>query len=111
MESTRSAPCAAPGTATVTLALVGTLASGSLTAQKRMAEAGFSLAILPESSVDEEFRTGTLCPIDAPALTATIPVALIRRRHAFQTGAARALAAALTDWPRKPEASVPRAHQ
>jgi DNA-binding transcriptional LysR family regulator len=83
----------------------------SLTAQKRMAEAGFGLAILPESSLDEELRTRTLCAIDAPALTATIPVALIRRRNAFQTGAARALAAALTDWPGKPEASVPHALQ
>lgn len=71
----------------------------SLTAQKRMAEAGFGLAILPESSLEEELRTGTLRAIDAPALTATIPVALIRRRNAFQTGAAQALAAALTDWP------------
>jgi DNA-binding transcriptional LysR family regulator len=74
----------------------------SLTAQKRMAEAGFGLAILPESSLEEELRTGTLRAIDAPALTATIPVALIRRRNAFQTGAARALAAALTNWPHKP---------
>ena len=74
----------------------------SLTAQKRMAEAGFGLAILPESSLDEELRTGTLRAIDAPALTATIPVALIRRRNAFQTGAARALTAALTDWPHQP---------
>jgi hypothetical protein len=40
--------------------------------------------------------------IDAPTLTASIPVALIRRRNAFQTGAARALAAVLTDWPHKP---------
>ena len=76
----------------------------SLTAQKRMAEAGFGLAILPESSLDEELRTGTLREIDAPSLTATIPVALIRRRNAFQTGAARALTAVLTDWPRKPGA-------
>jgi len=68
----------------------------SLTAQKRMAEAGFGLAILPESSLEEELRAGTLCAIDVPTLTATIPVALIRRRNAFQTGAARALAAALT---------------
>ena len=73
----------------------------SLTAQKRMVEAGFGLAILPESSLDEELRTGTLCPINAPTLTATIPVTLIRRRNAFQTAAARALAAALTDWPQK----------
>src|SRR6185437_3795792 len=74
----------------------------SLTAQKRMAEAGFGLAILPESSLEEELRTGTLRAIDAPALTASIPVALIRRRNAFQTGAARALTAVLTDWPHKP---------
>ena len=67
-----------------------------------MAEAGFGLAILPESSLEEELRTGTLRAIDAPALTTTIPVALIRRRTAFQTGAAQALAAALTDWPHKP---------
>src|SRR5579859_452792 len=78
----------------------------SLTAQKRMAEAGFGLAILPESSLDEELRTGTLCAIDAPALTATIPVALIRRRNAFQTGAARALTAALTGWPDSPGTST-----
>jgi DNA-binding transcriptional LysR family regulator len=77
----------------------------SLTAQKRMAEACFGLAILPESSLDEELRTHTLCAIDAPALTATIPVALIRRRNSFQTGAARALTAALTDWPQRPAAS------
>jgi DNA-binding transcriptional LysR family regulator len=68
----------------------------SLTAQKRMAEAGFGLAILPESSLDEELRNGTLAEIAAPALTATIPVALIRRRNAFQSGAARALTTALT---------------
>jgi DNA-binding transcriptional LysR family regulator len=71
----------------------------SLTAQKRMVEAGFGLAILPESSLDEELSTGTLRTIDAPALTATIPVALIRRRNAFQSGAARALTAALTGPP------------
>jgi DNA-binding transcriptional LysR family regulator len=79
----------------------------SLTAQKRMAEAGFGLAILPQSSLEEELRSGTLCAIDAPALTATIPVVLIRRRKAFQTGAARALTAALTDWPSGPMGAPP----
>ena len=68
----------------------------SLTAQKRMVEAGFGLAVLPESSLDEEFRAGTLRPIPAPGLTTTIPVALIRRRHAFTSGAVRALIATLT---------------
>jgi DNA-binding transcriptional LysR family regulator len=72
----------------------------SLTAQKRMAEAGFGLAILPESSLDEELRSGTLRPIEAPSMTASIPVALIRRRNAFQTGAARALSEALANWSR-----------
>jgi DNA-binding transcriptional LysR family regulator len=67
-----------------------------------MAEAGFGLAILPESSLEEELRTGTLCVIDASTLTASLPVALVRRRNAFQTGAVRTLTAALTDWPDKP---------
>ncbi len=70
----------------------------SLTAQKRLVEAGFGVAILPESSLDEELRDGTLRVIGSPGLSATIPVALIRRRHAFQGGAARALAGALIDW-------------
>src|SRR5215469_1135911 len=73
----------------------------SLTAQKRMVEAGFGLAMLPESSLEEELRSGTLCAINAPTLTATIPVTLIRRRNAFQTGAARALTEALIDWSQK----------
>jgi DNA-binding transcriptional LysR family regulator len=80
------------------LASADILLIDSLTAQKRMAEAGFGLAILPESSIQEELRTGTLCTIDTPTLTATIPVVLIHRRNAFQTGATRALIAALTDW-------------
>jgi DNA-binding transcriptional LysR family regulator len=68
----------------------------SLTAQKRMVEAGFGLAVLPESSLDEELRAGTLCPIPATGLTATIPVVLIRRRHAYISGAVHVLIAALT---------------
>ncbi len=83
----------------------------SLTAQKRMTEAGFGLAILPESSLEEELRTGTLCAINVPALTAAIPVALIRRRNAFQTGAARALTAALTDWPPSPDPMTRRVRE
>ena len=63
-----------------------------------MVEAGFGLALLPESSVDEEIRAGTLCALRAPALRVTIPVALIHRRRAFQSGATRALAAMLSTW-------------
>jgi len=78
------------------------LAIDSLTAQKRMVEAGFGLAILPESSVDEELRSGSLRVLKVPALKATIPVALIRRKRAFQSGATRALAELLADWPATP---------
>jgi DNA-binding transcriptional LysR family regulator len=70
----------------------------SLTAQKRMVEAGFGLALLPESSVDEELRAGTLCTLRVPALHVTVPVVLIHRRRAFQSGATRALMALLASW-------------
>ncbi len=68
----------------------------SLTAQKRMVEAGFGLALLPASSVEEELRTGTLRALAIPALRITIPVALIQRRRAYLSAAARALGAMLT---------------
>ena len=71
----------------------------SLTAQKRMVEAGFGLALLPASSVDEEIRAGTLRVLAVPALRVTIPVVLVRRRRAFLSGAARVLASLLASWP------------
>ena len=71
----------------------------SLTAQKRMVEAGFGLALLPESSVDEELRTGTLREMRVSGARVTIPVVLIHRRRAYLSGATRALMAELTAWP------------
>jgi DNA-binding transcriptional LysR family regulator len=71
----------------------------SLTAQKRMVEAGFGLALLPESSVDEELRTGTLRSMRIAGTPVTIPVVLIHRRRAYLSGAARALMTELTAWP------------
>jgi DNA-binding transcriptional LysR family regulator len=68
----------------------------SLTAQKRMAEAGFGLALVPESSVGEELRAGTLIVLDVPAVRSALHVSLIHRRDAFIGGATRALIAALT---------------
>jgi DNA-binding transcriptional LysR family regulator len=67
----------------------------SLTAQKRMVEAGFGLALLPESCVDEELRAGTLRTLRVPALHAITPVVLIHRRRAYLSGAARMLAGTL----------------
>jgi DNA-binding transcriptional LysR family regulator len=71
----------------------------SLTAQKRMVEAGFGLALLPESSVDEELRARTLRALSIPAMRVSIPVMLIHRRRAYLSGAARALIAELAAWP------------
>jgi DNA-binding transcriptional LysR family regulator len=73
----------------------------SLTAQKRMVEAGFGLALLPESSVDEELRARTLRALPIPAMRVTIPVMLVHRRSAYLSGAARALIAELAAWPRR----------
>ena len=61
--------------------------------------AGFLVVIAPGGV---KVWTPELRAADAPKLTATIPVALIRRRNAFQSGAAKALTAALTDWPHPP---------
>ena len=69
----------------------------SLTAQKRMVEAGFGLALLPESSVDEELRTGTLHVLKIPEMRFTIPVVLVHRRRAYLSGAARRLLAVLKE--------------
>jgi DNA-binding transcriptional LysR family regulator len=74
----------------------------SLTAQKRMVEAGFGLALLPVNSVDEELRSGALRALRITAMRATIPVVLIHRRQAFQSGATRALSAMLSAWPKRP---------
>jgi DNA-binding transcriptional LysR family regulator len=69
----------------------------SLTAQKRMVEAGFGLALMPASAVAEELAAGTLRELRAATLRATIPVVLVHRRNAFQSGATQALRALLTE--------------
>ncbi len=67
----------------------------SLTAQKRLVEAGFGIALLIESSVQEELRLGSLEIIDAPALRGGVPVTLLRRRNGYLSGAARSLVAVI----------------
>jgi DNA-binding transcriptional LysR family regulator len=69
----------------------------SLTAQKRLVEAGFGIALVPESSVRGELTLGTLKQLDAPAMRASIPVALIHRRNGYLNPAVRALIALMSD--------------
>lgn len=67
----------------------------SLTAQKRLVEAGFGLALVPESSVRDELAQGSLCRLAVPELRAAIDVVLIHRRGAFLSPATRRLMDAL----------------
>ena len=52
----------------------------SLTAQKRLVEAGLGIALLPRSSFREELRLGSLRTIDVASLNAEQPVVVVRRR-------------------------------
>jgi DNA-binding transcriptional LysR family regulator len=63
----------------------------SLTAQKRLVEGGFGLALVPVTSVHEELARGTLCVLDVPELQAQVDVALVQRRGAFLSPAAQRL--------------------
>jgi DNA-binding transcriptional LysR family regulator len=71
----------------------------SLTAQKRLVEAGFGLGLMPRSSVEEELRLGTLRELRIAAMRLTVPVVLVHRRRAHLSGATRALLALLTGAP------------
>jgi DNA-binding transcriptional LysR family regulator len=77
------------------LGAVETVQIDSLTAQKRFVEAGFGLALVVESAIEEERRSGAVGVIDVPALEGKFPVVLVRRRDGYLSGAARALCRAL----------------
>lgn len=68
----------------------------SLTAQKRLAQAGFGLALVPESSVRDELRQGVLVALDVPAMRTSIPITALHRRAGYLSPAAQALLALLT---------------
>lgn len=68
----------------------------SLTAQKRLAQAGFGLALVPESSVRDELRQRRLVALDVPAMRTCIPITAIHRRKAHLSPAAKTLLGLLT---------------
>jgi len=78
------------------------VAIDGVTAQKRLIEAGFGIGLLPESSIEEELRLGTLHRIDVPRLSAAVPVTLIHRKRAYLGGAVRALLAIIGGAPLRP---------
>lgn len=67
----------------------------SLTAQKRLAQAGFGLALVPESSVRDELRQRTLVRLDVPAMRTSIPITVLHRRNGYLSPTAQALLALL----------------
>lgn len=71
----------------------------SLTAQKRLAQAGFGLALVPESSVRDELRRGALVAIDVPAMRAENPITALCRKGGYLSPAAKTLLALLTQKP------------
>lgn len=69
----------------------------SLTAQKRLVEAGFGIGMLPVSAIEEELRLGTLVVLRVSGLAATVPVFAIHRRDGELSPTARHLLAVLRD--------------
>ncbi len=67
----------------------------SLTAQKRLVEAGFGLALLQERGVAEEVAAGALALIRVGDLDVRVPIVSVARRGGFLSQATRALLAAM----------------
>lgn len=80
----------------------------SLTAQKRMIEADIGIALLPESSIQEELRLGTLRTIDISHLQTTVPIHMLYRKSGYLTGAARTLLSIISNVPVRPRNAAGR---
>lgn len=63
----------------------------SLTAQKRLVEAGFGVALLPASAIQEELAAGSLAVLDVEDLDVHVPVTVVTRRSGYLGPAALAL--------------------
>jgi DNA-binding transcriptional LysR family regulator len=78
------------------------MAIDSLSSQKRFIEAGIGIALLPESSIQEELRLGTLRTIDIPCLQTMVPIHVLYRKNGYLTGASRTLLSIITGAPVRP---------
>jgi DNA-binding transcriptional LysR family regulator len=63
----------------------------SLTAQKRLVEAGLGIALLSESNTAEELRHGTISTIGVRDLKASHDIVTVTRRGGFLSAASRRL--------------------
>jgi DNA-binding transcriptional LysR family regulator len=80
----------------------------SMTAQKRLIEAGIGIALLPESSIHEEVRLGTLRIIDVSHLQAIVPIHVLYRKNGYLTGASRTLLTLIGKVPIRPSSPAHR---
>nr|WP_042187064.1 LysR family transcriptional regulator [Kibdelosporangium sp. MJ126-NF4]CEL17780.1 putative LysR-family transcriptional regulator [Kibdelosporangium sp. MJ126-NF4]CTQ90996.1 putative LysR-family transcriptional regulator [Kibdelosporangium sp. MJ126-NF4] len=60
----------------------------SLTAQKRLIEAGLGVALMPVNNIREELRIGSLRMIDVPSIDVRVPVVAVRRAVGHRNQAA-----------------------
>lgn len=67
------------------------VAIDSLTAQKRLVEAGFGLALLQASAIEEEVAKRELAVLRVDDLDVTVPVALVTRQGGYLSGGAQAV--------------------
>jgi DNA-binding transcriptional LysR family regulator len=80
----------------------------SLTAQKRLVEAGIALALLPGSAIEEELRIGALSIINVPRLQTIVPIHVVYRKNGYLNGSARALLSLIVAIPVRPTARKDR---
>ncbi len=63
----------------------------SLTAQKRLVQAGYGIALLPVSGCVEELRSGSLRELEVGAIKARQPIVAVRRKAGLRRKSATAL--------------------
>jgi len=63
----------------------------SITAQKRLVEAGYGLAVLPISAIEDETANGLLTSISVAHVNLANPIFLVTRRGGFLSAAATAM--------------------
>jgi DNA-binding transcriptional LysR family regulator len=81
----------------------------SLTAQKRLVQAGLGITLMPLSSCQEELQAGSLRAVEVTSLRAELPVVLVRRRAGYVSAAAEEFLKILQRQQRSPQlAAVPR---
>ncbi len=71
------------------------MAIDSLTAQKRLVEAGFGVSLIPASSAEEELASGSLATIRVRDLDIGTPVFIVTRKGGYLSPAAHRLLALL----------------